>query len=459
MAWPLHLLGRVMRAGEHDTVSDRPQSAGRVLPRILLLRWVLIIATCYLVVFSPGPAQDATRHALFVLAYFASNLVLSRVFGWFPSAFAFGGTVVLLDTCMVSIAMALGEGTSSDFYIIYFVVLFLSALTERLELIAVPAVVLSLAHLSSEARLVGIDRVMSTGYLLRVPFLLVVGMFFYAIVQETRTRERAAEEQEVRRRRLEALSGLSHDLRTPVGAVQLLTTLLLEPHTGSLNDLQTDFVRRIQSSMRHLNALTLNVVEAARIEAGELCMRRAPTDLGSVVEHALLLWRNTADLKDVTVECTVEPGLPLTAIDPLQMERVTSNLVGNAIKYTNAGGHVRVSVRRQGMRLVLAVNDDGPGIPRDELQTAFEKYQRGSQSGSMEGSGLGLFIVKAIVDAHGGTIDLSSTVGVGTTATITLGIGEAQQSETRASAAPPSWRALPARLARAFRRHATHVLA
>lgn len=421
---------------------------------MLQLRWVLIIATCYLVVFSAAPGQSPTPGALFVAAYFASNILLSRLLEHVRSAFAFGATVVLLDTGMVSIALALGEGASSDFYVIYFVVLFLSALTERLELIAVPAVVLSLAHLSSEARLLGFARVMSAEYLLRVPFLLVVGMFFYSVVQETRKREEATRDLAARQQRLEVLSGLSHDLRTPLGAVRLLTTLLLDARTGPLNDLQKDFVRRIQSTMRQLTALALNVIEAARIDAGQLIIRRTPTDLAMVVENALLPWRNTAELKDVTLQCVIEPGLPLIAADPLQMERVMSNLVGNAIKYTSSGGSVSVSVRTQGMQIVMSVSDTGVGIPADELEGAFEKYRRGSQTDSMDGSGLGLFIVKAIVEAHGGAVDLSSRVGAGTTATVRLGIGEPESPEASRPAAPWSWRGLPARAARAFSRRA-----
>jgi signal transduction histidine kinase len=101
------------------------------------------------------------------------------------------------------------------------------------------------------------------------------------------------------------------------------------------------------------------------------------------------------------------------------MERVIANVVGNAIKFTPAGGTVTVSVSRAGEHIVLSVADDGPGMASHELPGAFEKYRTLSPH-SRSGSGLGLFIVKGIVEAHGGTVEIASTVAEGTTVTMRL---------------------------------------
>lgn len=403
---------------------------------VVLLRWVLIIATSYLVVFSHPLGHSSAGVALFVAAYFASNVVLTELLPRFRSHYTLDVCIVLLDTLMVSLGLTLIGAGRSEFYVVFFLVLFLSALTERLGLVVTAAALMSIAHLYTESRLVGINRLMDPAYLLRVPFLFVVALFFGNLVQDARSRERQDRAARERARQMETLSGISHDLKNPLGVIQSLATLLLEGDAGQLNDKQTDLVRRIHASTRHVITFALNIIDAARIDAGRLVLQRTPVNVGDLVEDALLLARSACDLKGLSLQWEVEPNMPPVDMDLGQMERVISNLVGNSIKFTPAGGQVSLSVRRSDEQIVLCVQDTGTGIPAAELPTIFEQYRRRGNHGA--GSGLGLFIVKAIVEAHGGSVTIDSAVGNGTAVTVRLPFVRPAQTLAAATDRRPS---------------------
>lgn len=425
---------------------------------ILLCRWVLIIATSYLVIFNQPRPYDPTPVGLFIIAYFASNVLLSELLPRLRSSERLDVVLVLFDTAMVSIGVALSKAASTDFYVLYFGVIFLSALTEQLGLVLGAVLLITAAHMYTESRFLDGAALWTPASMLRIPFLFVVAMFFGHLVREARARTRVAEEVRARARRMEFLSGVSHDIRSPLNNIQLLCTLLLDSTAGPLSDRQMDLVRRVHASTRHVITFALNLIDAARIEAGKVELLRTPTDVGELIENALSLACTAAEIKHVTLETRIAPDLPTADLDRLQMERVISNLIGNAIKFSNAGDTVTVSAQRAGDRVVVEVRDTGCGIPAAELANAFEKYRRGTATQSVEGSGLGLFIVQAIVEAHHGSITLHSSVGAGTTVTVTLPLASpATVAAVVGPAARPAWwwrwnlrrpgRPLPQRLA------------
>jgi signal transduction histidine kinase len=429
------------------TYDAYPISTRNKIQTVMLLRWVLIIATSYLVLFSRPLRQTPPSVMLFVAAYFASNLVLPRVLTRFRSVALPDCAVVVFDTFAVSIGLGLSGGASSDFFVMYFVVLFLSAFTERLEFVVGAALLTSAAHLYTVSRFVHFGELLNPGYMLRIPFLFTVALFFGNLVGNARTRERQAEGARARTLRMEFLSTVSHDIKNPLGVIQSMATLLLDGDTGPLNTQQTDLIHRIRASVRHVITLSLNIVDAARIEAGNLALHRTATNVAEVVEDALLLARSASELKGVALRCTMDENLPIVSLDLVQIERVISNLLDNAIKYTPAGGNVALSVKDATDGIMLAVSDDGPGIAAEQLPTLFERFHRLPTSGSIAGSGLGLFIVKAIVEAHGGSVEIRSVVGEGTTVTVHLPAGQPRSQPTgHPLASTRKWR-------RSFRMH------
>jgi signal transduction histidine kinase len=171
-----------------------------------------------------------------------------------------------------------------------------------------------------------------------------------------------------------------------------------------------------------LNAL-MDISEA---ESGTLQLRREPLPLGDVVARAVDLYRDVADAKDVTL-AAVAPTEIVVSADRTRLEQVAANLIDNAVKYTPAGGRVDVEARRDPGAAVLEVRDTGPGIPPDELPRIFDRLFRGDTSRTERGLGLGLSLVKAIVEAHGGTVEVSSELGRGSTFSVSLPLESAEQ--------------------------------
>jgi signal transduction histidine kinase len=228
--------------------------------------------------------------------------------------------------------------------------------------------------------------------------------------------------------------------------IESLAELLLDGSAGPLNAQQADLARRIRTSTRQVITLSQNLLDAERADAGRLVLQRRLDSIATVVGDALAVARNASDIKGVALHAELEPGLPPLSIDAVQIERVFANLLGNAIKFTPAGGSVRLIVRRHGGDVVVAVADDGPGIPPEELPRLAERHFRGARSRGVDGSGLGLFIVRAVIEAHGGSVRIASGLGRGTTVTVTLpmAVPEAAADLPAAKPAPPMIAARPA---------------
>lgn len=393
------------KINQHTTATQKPEM-------MLLLRWVLIIATSYMMLFSGEEQQTPPEVSLFVAAYFASNVLLSALMARGYTSRVLTAGIIVFDVAAICFALALTANVSRDFFVLYFIVLFLAALTERVGLVVLASVISTILHLGLVAQTVGYEAVLSDGYLIRIPFLFVVALFFSNLVHDDRFRRD--------RLQSEFLSTVSHDLKSPLGVVQSLAELLLDGDAGPLSDEQADLIRQMHVSTHHALTLAHNLLGASRIEAGNLVMHRLPERLDLVMEKVLSISRSAGDLKHLTLCSAMDADVPAINVDRLQIERAVNNVIDNAIKHTPNGGTVDVMVERRHESVAIVVRDDGPGIPADQLPHVFEKYGSRPLNSPVEGSGLGLFIVKAIVEAHGGRVLLDSTVGRGTTVTLLL---------------------------------------
>lgn len=159
----------------------------------------------------------------------------------------------------------------------------------------------------------------------------------------------------------------------------------------------------------------------ARLESGGYELRRSECEVRATVDHVVRLLTPRAATASINLTVDVESGPPLVA-DANRIEQVLSNLVANAIKFTPGGGSVAVAAAPSDTGWTITVTDTGIGIPEDDLDLLFERFYRASNARSARtpGTGLGLVISRTIVELHGGTITLASTVGEGTTATVTI---------------------------------------
>jgi two-component system sensor histidine kinase KdpD len=225
---------------------------------------------------------------------------------------------------------------------------------------------------------------------------------------------------ESERLRNSLLAALSHDLRTPLAAlIGLAESLALT--RPPLSDAQQESAQAIADEARRMSALVNNLLEMARIESGEVKLRRQWLPIEEVVGSALKSAQ--AALAQHRVVVSLPPDLPLVELDATLIERVLYNLVENAAKYTPDESTITISAEVTAGNLLVTVSDNGPGIPKGQEELIFEKFTRGSRESSTPGVGLGLAISRAIVDAHRGRIWAANGPSGGARFSFTLPLG------------------------------------
>ena len=215
-----------------------------------------------------------------------------------------------------------------------------------------------------------------------------------------------------------ALDNVAHDLRTPMARLRATAeTALASNDPGVLRGALADCVEESDRIMAMLNTL-MDISEA---ETGTMALRREAAELKQLVEQTLDLYDDVAEEGGIALSAAIPAGLTVD-VDTNRLRQVLANIVDNALKYTPRGGRVDIVAERIGNEAVVRVTDTGSGIPPEDLPRVWERLYRGDKSRSTRGLGLGLSLVKAIVEAHGGRVSLQSEVGRGTTVEVRLPI-------------------------------------
>jgi signal transduction histidine kinase len=205
-------------------------------------------------------------------------------------------------------------------------------------------------------------------------------------------------------------------LNAIIGFAEILTN----QYFGELNTRQLDYSRGILDSSNRLLSLINDILDLATIEAGYMQLETHAVDIHALMSSVLTFTRERARNQGLRLQFDCPPGIGTVPADERRLKQALFNLVSNALKFTPSGGSVTLAARRERDRVALVVADTGVGVPREDQARIFEKFERGNPQARQSGPGLGLSLVKSFIELHGGTVDLDSKPGSGTTVTCWL---------------------------------------
>ena len=218
----------------------------------------------------------------------------------------------------------------------------------------------------------------------------------------------------------ERVSLVSHELRSPIAAVIGAARALQERWPELSAEQRSSLLTVIVDETSWLGSLVEDVLDSSRIESGTFSYSFTGVDLGELVRDTVALIMLGQD--EVAVTAKTAAPIPVARGDRRRLKQVLTNLIENAVKFSPPGSAVEVAVWEDGGRVLVSVEDHGPGIPTEQHALIFEKFARGDPAGGKPGTGLGLYIARSIVEAHDGTLDVSSSAGQGATFTFTIPI-------------------------------------
>lgn len=247
----------------------------------------------------------------------------------------------------------------------------------------------------------------------------------FADVTAARSAERALRERNealvaADRLKTRFIGHISYELRTPLTNIIGFTELLATPFAGTLADRQREYLADIMTSSKTLLAIIDDILDLATIDAGSLELKLAPVGVRSLIDSAILGIRERAIRARLTIDIAVADNVTEFVADEIRIRQVLFNLLSNAVGFSKANGTVHFTCFRDAAEIVFTVEDNGPGIPQDQIPKIFDRFESRSRGSKHRGAGLGLSIVKSLVELHGGRLDVASEENRGTKVTVRI---------------------------------------
>jgi signal transduction histidine kinase len=263
----------------------------------------------------------------------------------------------------------------------------------------------------------------------------------FADVTDTKRIERALTERNealvaADRLKNQFISHVSYELRTPLQSIIGFSELMASPRTGLLTERQRDYVTAILASSETLKVIINGILDLATIDAGALELRPRPVEARGLIEAAAAAMRDRASRAGIRLEVAVGHDVAEIVADEERLKQVLYNLLTNAISFSEAGKTVRLGCERAGGELLITVADEGKGIAKEDQPKVFERFVSRAQGAGQRGTGLGLPLVKSLVELHGGTVALESEPGLGTMVFVRLPLQRGDGPVAKAEAEP-----------------------
>ncbi|MEX0805461.1 MAG: HAMP domain-containing sensor histidine kinase [Candidatus Binatia bacterium] len=389
---------------------------------LIAIQWFVAIGTSYLILSSQQTSLDAPLPLLLIFLCIISAPIVQRLPERFFRKRLVESNLLFFDSILILAAIGLTQIAPWDLLVLFFFCVFIAATGENLMHIAVGCTLLSIVFLVFvTSKQIDVSAI-HPDLLVRVPFMLGISVFYGHLTNQVkRDKKRIQKMRETEELKRQLVCALAHDVKAPLSVILGHAELLAGSFGG-----RPDPSEQVAS----LKCIRENIDRIVKLVTGFLNVSKSPTATGETCQNAVdmnslvtdAIQQQTVSLrkKDLNVRLELDDNSQPCLGDPSQLERVIWNLIDNAVKFTPQGGTITLASRMIANHLSISVKDSGVGIPKEELSNLFHEFQRLKGSANTEGTGLGLFIVKTIVDAHKGTIAVESEEGVGTSFNILL---------------------------------------
>jgi signal transduction histidine kinase len=386
----------------------------------LLLRYALIAVTACLLLVEEGLRLPPVQAISLVVVALASNLVIAVLPAKSTSSPYFGPAIIAGDTLWITVALLVSGRFSAEFYFLYFFILLLAAIGESLRLITLATVAVCGAYVYVMSAAGSVWSLWTSPSLIRILFLFTAAIFYGYLVDRTRRQRQRVREAE--RIKSEFLGSISHELRTPLAVILGYVDLLREGEFGAMPAEQRDVLEKIHRAGENLHRYLTRLLDVSRLvnrlQSGHEAVSCSDFALASVFSE---LQNDFSDDRAALIRWPAVSDLPRLFSDREKLLTVLRNLVENGLKY-GAGHPVAVAASHEPAADMIAVrvSDQGIGIASADVPHVFDPFRRtaGALKTDAQGVGLGLYIVREFVGLLGGTIDVESAPGRGSTFTV-----------------------------------------
>jgi signal transduction histidine kinase len=414
-----HIIGLLRNDPTHKDTETSPAENRKAL---IALQWFVAIGTSYLILSSQAWSLGAPLPLLLIFLCIISAPALQRLPLKFFSGKNIESKLLVFDSILILAAIGLTQSAPWDLLALFFFCVFIAATGENLFHIVAGCTLLSVIFLifigSQQIELSAIN----SDLLLRVPFMLGISVLYGHLTNEVKRDKRRIEQlKQTEEFKRQVVCALAHDVKAPLSVILGHAELLAGAFGGQPNPAdQTQSLKCIRDNIDRIVNLVIGFLNVSELVTPKAEASKTAVEINPILRDVIRQQTVALRKKDLDVRLELADDLRPCHGDQNQLERVLWNLIDNAIKYTPAGGAIGLTSRMIAGKISLSISDSGVGIPKRELPNLFREFKRLEGSANTEGTGLGLFIVKTILDDHNGAITVESDEGAGTTFKVEL---------------------------------------